>query len=129
MNAKVFDELVAKRIGKCIGILCEKAEGYAAPKDRLHNFKVAAALQGITPREAIRGMMAKHTVSVYDMCKSNIVYPDAVWDEKLTDSINYLLLLEAIIQDENAEKYEAEMQRIVSDVEVYVEEIKKEKGL
>ena len=129
MNAKVFDELVAKRIGKCISILCEKAERYAAPEDRLHNFKVAAALQEITPREAIRGMMAKHTVSVYDMCKSNTVYPDAVWDEKLTDSINYLLLLEAIIQDENSEKREAEMQRIVSDVEAYVEEIKKEKGL
>jgi hypothetical protein len=129
MDAKTFDELVAKRIGKCISILCQKAEGYAAPEDRLHNFKVAASLQGITPREAIRGMMAKHTVSVYDMCKSNTVYPDAVWDEKLTDSINYLLLLEAIIQDENSEKREAEMQRIVSDVEAYVEEIKKEKGL
>lgn len=116
MEAKVFDELVAKRIGKCVDILCQKAEGYAAPEDRLHNFKVAAALQGITPREAIRGMMAKHTVSVYDMCKNATVYSDAVWDEKLTDSINYLLLLEAIIQDENTEKAEVQRDHIRGEI-------------
>ena len=56
--------------------------------DRLHNFRVAATMQGITPAQALAGMMAKHTVSIYDMCNSE------------TDHINYLLLLAAAVRDE-----------------------------
>ena len=45
-------------------------------------------------------MMAKHTVSIYDMCNSGQKYPIELWNEKITDHINYLLLLRAIIEDE-----------------------------
>ena len=48
-------------------ILVEKAAEYADDNDRLHNFNVAAELQGITREEALGGMMCKHTVSIYDM--------------------------------------------------------------
>lgn len=45
-------------------------------------------------------MMAKHTVSIYDMCNSGLKYPIELWNEKITDHINYLLLLRAIIEEE-----------------------------
>ena len=68
--------------------------------DRLHNFKVAADLVGATDEQALAGMMAKHIVSIFDMCGSGKVYPIELWNEKIGDSINYMLLLKAIVLEE-----------------------------
>lgn len=94
-----FNKIIQAQIERCERILCKKAEEYATA-DRLHNFKVAGALQGISPVQALMGMMAKHTVSVADMCMSGETYPQELWDEKITDSINYLLLLSALVREE-----------------------------
>lgn len=51
-------------------VLGVKAGEYATD-DRLHNFKVAAELEKTSPQAALAGMMAKHTVSIYDMCRSD----------------------------------------------------------
>lgn len=100
MNVQKFNEVVAAQVKMSTDILCVKAKEYAAAEDRLHNFKTAAALEGLTPRQALAGMMAKHTVSVYDMCWSSNDFPMAMWDEKITDHINYLLLLKAVIVED-----------------------------
>lgn len=100
VDARSFNNLVECQLKLCSDILTKKDKEYSSPQDRLHNFKRAAVLQGISPREALRGMMAKHTVSIYDMCQSCEHYPMEVWDEKITDSINYLILLKGIIEDE-----------------------------
>ena len=63
-------------------------------------FKAAAALQHTTPQRALAGMLAKHIVSLYDMCfAEETVYPMDTWDEKITDSLNYLFLLKAIVKE------------------------------
>lgn len=98
MITEKFNEILDEQIKRSTNVLCKKAEEYAT-EDRLHNFKVAAEVQGISPVKALAGMMAKHTVSVYDMCMSGKGYPIALWDEKITDHINYLLLLAALIRD------------------------------
>ena len=42
-------------------------------------------------------MLAKHIVSLYDMCfDEEAVYPMDTWNEKITDSLNYLVILKAI---------------------------------
>jgi len=99
MDSKTFDKLIEEQFDICRSVLCDKA-GMYAKEDRLHNFKIAATLEGGTPRQALVGMMAKHTVSVYDMGTSTNSFPSALWMEKITDSINYLLLLSAVVQDE-----------------------------
>jgi len=69
--------------------------------DRLHAFKAAAEIQYVTPKQALAGMMAKHTISIYDMlANADEKPPVEKWVEKISDSINYLLLLRAIIQEE-----------------------------
>ena len=98
MNIEVFDELLEEQMERSRSVLCSKGKEYAT-EDRLHNFKVAAALEGKTPEQALAGMMAKHTVSIYDMCESREHYPTATWEEKITDHINYLLLLNAIVRE------------------------------
>lgn len=95
MKTKQFNTIIEEQQKRCTDILVTKAKEYAT-EDRLHNFKVAAELQMTTPINALVGMLAKHTVSIYDMCRSGEYYPQEMWDEKITDHINYLLLLKAL---------------------------------
>lgn len=98
MNAEEFNTIVNDTLLKCTETLCSKSKEYSTDKDKLHNFKTAAQIQNITPIQALAGMMCKHTVSVYDMCQGG-TYSADMWDEKIGDSINYLLLLRALVQD------------------------------
>lgn len=98
MTSETFERLMEEQFERCEAVLLHKAKEYATG-DRLHNFRVAADLQGCTEIQALSGMMSKHTVSVYDMCESGRDYPLALWEEKITDSINYLLLLNALVRE------------------------------
>ena len=105
MNHEAFNRVLQTQVEISTRILASKSLEYAT-EDRLHNFKVAAELQGTTPKAALAGMMCKHTVSIYDMCISGKEYPFEMWSEKITDHINYLLLLKAIIVDSREGLYE-----------------------
>jgi hypothetical protein len=93
---RVFEEVVAKSSA----VLVKKADEYADDSDRLHNFKQAAHLEKRTVRQAISGMMVKHTVSVYDMMSAQDCPSLDIWDEKIIDHINYLILLRAAVVEE-----------------------------
>lgn len=102
MNSKRYNKIINDRLVKCTQLLCAKSDEYATD-DKLHNFKVAATLQGCTPITALAGMMCKHTVSVYDLIRDNEEgkkIPKELWEEKIGDSINYLLILTALIEEQ-----------------------------
>ena len=98
MKTNMFNEVIENQIKMCRDLLIIKGAEYAT-EDRLHNFKTAARMQECTIQQALAGMMAKHTVSIYDMCNSNKDYTMEYWDEKITDHINYLLLLKATLYE------------------------------
>lgn len=101
MISEKFNKVVQNRIEQCLNLLCAKSAEYAT-EDRLHNFKIAARIQNCQPETALAGMMCKHTVSVYDLIRdaeNGIAIPFDLWDEKINDSINYLLLLSALIEE------------------------------
>jgi hypothetical protein len=100
MNLEDFNRVVGPQLLKCTSTLQVKGGEYAT-EDRLHNFKIAAALEGTTVRQALAGMMIKHTVSIYDMCMSKETNPMSLWSEKITDHINYLILLRAVVEEES----------------------------
>lgn len=86
-----------------VDVLTAKAAEYATD-DRLHNFKAAAALERTDPVSALAGMMAKHTISVYDLVydhSTGKAIPLELWSEKITDSINYLYLLWALLNEKD----------------------------
>lgn len=96
-------ETFDKQIQTCQDILVTKAEEYAPDEERLHNFIAAADLRNSTMMEVCAGFMLKHTVSVYDMIEytqKGRLYPKELWEEKITDHINYLILLRAIVEEE-----------------------------
>lgn len=103
MNTPDFNTHLKDMQAHTIDVLTAKAAEYATD-DRLHNFKAAAGLERITPVEALGGMMAKHTISVYDLIHdygAGKEAPIALWSEKITDSINYLYLLWALINEKD----------------------------
>ena len=85
----------------CADTLQRKTKEYTGDDtDRLGAFKAAAALQHTTPERALAGMLTKHIVSLYDMCfDDGASYDISTWDEKITDSLNYLFLLKAIVKE------------------------------
>lgn len=87
----------------CADTLQRKTKEYTGDDtDRLGAFKAAAALQHCSPERALAGMLAKHIVSLYDMCFADGVnFNMDTWNEKITDSLNYLFLLKAIVKEED----------------------------
>jgi hypothetical protein len=104
MKAPEFEATVDDQIARSRDMLFSKNAHYNPTADKLRGFKATAALRGTTPQGALAGMMAKHTLSVYDMCESGQEYPIDVWNEKISDHINYLLLLRAVIEEQEQNK-------------------------
>lgn len=95
-----FTRVLDQQIDMCRSVLTKKSEGYSTAADKLHNFKVAADIRGCSVPQAVAGMMVKHTVSIYDMCESDKSFDMDLWDEKITDHLNYLFLLKAAVLEE-----------------------------
>lgn len=102
MTSDEFEKIINYQWNRCLAVLSYKADEYAT-EDRLHNFKVAAEIQGCTPLQALAGFMAKHTVSLYDMMRENNA-PLSQWDEKITDHLNYLFILRAMLEENSPSK-------------------------
>ena len=103
MTTQEFNALFEQTVEMCRETLCAKADEYAEVDDRLHNFRVAAAVMGCDVKQALAGMMSKHTVSVYDLirreAKGQAVSVE-LWNEKIIDHINYLILLRAAVAEQ-----------------------------
>ena len=98
MDHEVFESLHNDLETYTRELLFAKGESYAPESDRLLNFKKAASLQNCSAIEACFGMMAKHLVSISDLVRQENENPHSldVWQEKLSDTINYCYLLYAL---------------------------------
>lgn len=100
MTTQQFNAVINDQIASCLDVLYKKSDEYRSD-DILHNFKTAAILKQESPIKTLAGMMAKHTVSIYDLCMADQINRDmGTWQEKIIDSINYLLFLSAILEEE-----------------------------
>ena len=100
MDHETFKRIITQMQEDSLATLLEKNSGYSNA-DPLHNFHQAAKLKGETTLKAIGGMMAKHTVSIYDLINqaSEEYIPEEVWFEKIQDHMNYLLFLWAAVEE------------------------------
>ena len=111
MTQEQFDTVVTDQLQHCMELLTAKGREYTQDMETVHemdhlsHFKKAAALMGQSPEQALMGMLSKHLVSISDMCSEKYYYfPKEMWQEKITDSINYLLILRAMIEEESNEQ-------------------------
>jgi hypothetical protein len=105
--------LTDARFKKCKELMIgSKNVEYSRGGDKLHNFKKAGRIDSESPERALWGMFKKHLVSVQDIVNdieneyrrldpdSYIKLPEPlILAEKITDSINYFVLLEALITE------------------------------
>lgn len=102
MDNKTFNAIVEERIEVIKKVLASKATEYARG-DRLSHFKTAGRLDDESPERALWGMFKKHIVSVKDLIDDieagRPPMPWPVWQEKLTDMVNYPILLEGLIKE------------------------------
>lgn len=99
MNSCDFNTIVEKQLDRIKNVLVKKAAEYNLDEDRLSVFKHAAALSEETPEQALYGFMLKHIISVTDMINSKEIYTEELWNEKITDICNYLILLQGLLRD------------------------------
>lgn len=103
MDAHEFAEIFETQFSTSDSMLNSKRKEYAKGSDDvLHNFRMSAMLQKTNMRGALSGFLTKHIISLYDMMAEDEPRSMEVWDEKITDSINYLVLLRAIVTEELA---------------------------
>lgn len=103
MKEEDLKKIMEKQFERCMVVMLGKSVEYTAGSDdKLEHFRAAAALMGVTPEAALMGMLSKHLVSVADMCmdqRGSGAYGIDRWIEKITDSMNYLFLLKAIVEE------------------------------
>lgn len=102
MTSLEFRSVLEERIKKIREVLDKKAGEYSRGQDRLHNFKRVAEIKRITPAEACIDGFCKHLVSILDMVDDladGKAWVLPIWEEKLGDAINYLILLEALVKE------------------------------
>lgn len=107
-NIQEFEDVINRRIELIKEILASKAEEYSTDTDRFQNFNEGASLTKQSPERTLWGYAAKHFVSILKMLDDidkNIPLKEEVVDEKLGDSINYLILLEGLMKIQRIRKY------------------------
>lgn len=100
MNADDFKSHVVEFVEKQLDLLLRKNGGYNDNSDALRNFKVVAVLNHQTPEQALWGMASKHVASIADMISSGQEFSAEIWDEKVGDLLNFMLLLRALVDDD-----------------------------
>jgi hypothetical protein len=121
MNAQAFDVLLERRIELTRAVLAAKAAEYATGVDKLHNFKRSAELANevqslpdhrewfsginVSAAQEAAAFMRKYLVSVFDLINrhsSGVKIDRSTIDEKIGDAINYLILIEALLNEKKS---------------------------
>ena len=97
MTKERFKELLEELDGESLNTLTVKNARYSSENDALHNFKVGAAISGMTPAQTAWGYMTKHLTALRDMIQRDNFANKEDLLEKIQDSINYLRFSKAII--------------------------------
>lgn len=103
MTQEKFNVFAKNFVKQTTSVLYAKGKSYALNRsDRLEHFKRAGEYLDTTPKEACLAQLTKHLISIRDMvCTKEIGdFSPEQWDEKIGDAINYLVLLRALVIDE-----------------------------
>jgi len=100
VSASEFEKFFEERVSKCREILIVKAREYANDEDRMKNFNTAGRMLNLRPYQVAFLYMMKHFESVYEIVMEGREVDEKTWDEKITDLLNYLFLIDAMKKKE-----------------------------
>jgi hypothetical protein len=102
MNYQELKKSVDELIKDCKKVLAGKGRSYSSRDDELANFKDLAKLLGIPPEQVCLVYLTKHIYSIFSIVKGE-KYDTEGLRGRIIDAINYLILLNALHEDRNAE--------------------------
>ena len=111
MNPEVFNQLIEEQLNRCKKLLTVKNDEYAQKTDRLSNFRQPSSLLGMCPAEVAFCYDTKHIASIQKIVHeiSEGKFPTKeLWEEKITDYLNYGLLMNACVMEALKKKEEQE---------------------
>jgi len=107
MTREDFSRRVEKRIDLVRQTLLTKHKEYAKDDNVFRNFDDAAGGFSLhsTSAEVLWSYMTKHLVSIKDIVADNTPVTNELVSEKIGDVINYLILLEAMLNEKGERHY------------------------
>lgn len=107
MTNEEFKIVIDKQIEEIKSVFQQKTDEYVVDKqDRFRAFKLVWMPSGreikVNPKITLWGQMVKHISSIYDYCLGDEEFDKAYkeeWKQKITDTINYLILLRGIVEE------------------------------
>ncbi len=100
MNQNQFDEVVLAITDECKQLLMDKGKDYSSVDDKLLNFKQAAQFTSCNKWQALEIYFFKHIQAISNWFKNGRKQLNEDIKHRIRDSINYLILLEAMIVEE-----------------------------
>lgn len=101
MQHKEFEQIATNILSRVKHCLTAKGIEYSKSDSVFFNFEEGGKILGNTKEQTLLYYMSKHIVSIVSMIKDDKEKPMEVWQEKITDIICYLILLEAMKHEEN----------------------------
>lgn len=103
MNSEDFNRLIEEQLNRCRKLLTTKNDEYAQKTDKLSNFRQPSSLLGMCPAEVAFCYDTKHIASiqkiVHEISEGKLPTKE-LWQEKITDYLNYGLLMNACVLEE-----------------------------
>lgn len=99
MKKKDYEKAINEEIEYCQSILLKKGLEYQSNEDVFNNFVKGETLLKDTKEKVLFSYLMKHLISLSDMVDKPDCYSFPIWREKLTDSINYLLILYSMVKE------------------------------
>ena len=102
MTLEERQRIAETRFAECAKLLLSKGKDYAGDQDALANFKGIACRLGISKYQVWSVYFMKHIRAIINSIKANPENPQTEsepLEERITDVINYAVLLEALLKD------------------------------
>ena len=102
MDSQKFNQLIEEQLNYCKELLSSKNDEYAQKTDKLSNFRQSSSLLGMCAAEVAFCYDTKHIASIQKIVHeiSQGKFPTKeLWREKITDYINYGLLINACVME------------------------------
>lgn len=107
MDARTFNAIVERRFEACGEMLGMKGADYTDGKDRLYNFKSVGGLCNTPALMVWLIYFLKHIYAIISFCVKGKVESEPI-QGRITDAINYLVLLEGLVEEQTPPPQEAE---------------------
>ncbi len=104
MTREEYNKSIEAQLKRVKETLIKKNKEYSTDNSPLHNFHQSAKILRVSPKECALAFMVKHLTSIIDMTQSDTDYPMELWEEKLGDAKNYMILIECLVKEEKTMK-------------------------